>query len=146
MAGTPKLPEGRPEKGERAEQMRPEKVRHGPPEVTGVKRAAQNWRPKGGKSDGFVEVYEMDEVTEDVHDEDGNVIGTRQRTPYAVVYDDVPDDENVGAVVWVAHDLDHLKRAWGAIPLPADVYDAMLEELGIERGPLNPEPEAEREA
>lgn len=133
MAGTPNLPGNRPDKGSRAEQMRPEKVRHGPPEITGRKRAAQNWRPKGGKSDGLVEVYEMDEVTEDIHDEDGNVVDTRTRNPYAVVYDDMPEDPDAGAVVWVARDLDHLKRAWKAIPLPADVYDAMLAELGVER-------------
>lgn len=130
---TRKLPDNRPTKGQKVTDMRPVKVRYGPPSITGTKRAEQSYKPIGSQENALVEVYELNPVTFDIRDENDTVIGQGTRTPLAVVYDDCPWDDEVGTVIWVANDLDHLRRSWQAIPLPSDVYDAMLTELGTTR-------------
>lgn len=137
--GTPKLPPPRPVVGTPA-LVRPTLVRYGPAAITGPKRAEATYRPQGSAAEALVEVYELDPVPMfDDPLQDGNLVQIGTRTPYAVVYDDVPWEVEIGAVVWVAHDLEHLRRAHQAIPLPPEVYDAMLAQLGTTRLPLGGE-------
>jgi len=125
----PQLPPLRPTVGQRSRVV-PVRVRYGPPEVTGTKVAEVTYRPPGSPVDALVEVYRLDPVPIDPADP---TLGTR--VPYAVVYDDCPWDDQVGAVIWVAHDLDHLRASLGAaIPLPPPAVDALRTQLALVGG------------